>query len=219
LHTPFFKVKKKSPKIRRVQRRERSELELLSSYRKTLTKLGTEMPSHDLDNDFFWLFRLDGFLAQARRKFDEVNQKYFSDALLKPRIIFCNRATGGYYNKTRHTIGISLAMTIEHGEPEFFETLLHEIAHIAEQSHNARFYEILRKIGGTGRKAPATILLRAKRERFLAEHYRVQVRCPNCKKEGRYRTRRALRYACRDCCTKFAGGKFDERFRFEAILQ
>ena len=108
-------------------------------------------------------------------------------------------------------------MTIEHGEPEFFETLLHEIAHIAEQSHNARFYEILRKIGGTGRKAPATTLLRAKRERFLAEHYRVRVRCPNCKIEHLYRTRRALRYACRDCCTKFARGKFDERFRFVEI--
>jgi predicted SprT family Zn-dependent metalloprotease len=175
------------------------------------------MPSHDLDNDFFWLFRLDGFLAQARRKFDEVNRKFFSDSLVMPKIIFCNRATGGYYNKTRHTIGISLAMTIEHGEPEFFETLLHEIAHIAEQSHNARFYEILRRIGGTGRKAPATTLLRAKRERFLAEHYRVRVRCPNCKTEHRYRTRRALRYACRDCCNKFARGKFDERFRFEAL--
>ena len=175
------------------------------------------MPAQDLDNDFFWLFRLDGFLAQARRKFDEVNRKFFSDTLLKPKIIFCNRATGGYYNKTRHTIGISLAMTIEHGEAEFFETLLHEIAHIAEQSHNARFYEILQKIEGTGRKAPTTILLHAKRERFLAEHYRVRVRCPNCKIEHRYRTRRALRYACRDCCTKFAEGKFDERFRFVEV--
>ena len=188
-------------------------MELLAAYRRALAKHGELAPEFDLDNDFYWLFRLNGLLAQAYRTFEEINQRHFGDALLRPKIIFCNRSTGGFYNKTRHTIGISLAMTVEHGEPEFFETLLHEIAHIQVQSHSEKFYEVLRSIGGTGRKAPMTILLRAKRERFLATHYPVRVRCPHCQKEYRYRTRRALSYACRTCCDAFSRGKFDARFR------
>ena len=210
MHAPRKQVKKKSPR----RDRERSELDLLQSYRCTLSRLSITAPGFDLDNDFFWLFRLSGLLAQANRTFEEINRKHFQNLLPRPKIIFCNRATGGYYNKTRHTIGISLAMTIEHGDKEFFETLLHEIAHITVQSHSSRFYEVLRSIGGSGRKAPVTHLLKAKRERFLTEHYQVRVRCPECKTEYRYRTRRALRYACRPCCEKFAGGKFDARFKF-----
>ncbi len=192
-------------------------MELLESYRGALLKHGKLAPELDLNNDFYWLFRLNGLIALAYRTFEEINRKHFDGALLRPKIIFCNRSTGGYYHKTRHTIGISLAMTIEHGDPEFVETLLHEIAHIRAASHSAAFYELLRSIGGTGRKAPMTILLRAKRERFLTEHYPVRVRCPNCRKEYRYRTRRAFSYACRPCCEKFAKGKFDVRFKFEPL--
>lgn len=206
MHTPRKRVKKKSLK-------ERSELELLSSYHTALLKHGILSPELDLQNEFFWLFRLSEFLAQAYRTFDETNKRHFRNALPRPKIMFCSRSTGGYYNKTRHTIGISLAMTIEHGEREFFETLLHEIAHIQVQSHSPQFYELLRTIGGTGRKAPMTILLRAKRDRFLTEHYPVRVRCPNCRKEYRYRTRRALTYACRACCERLTNGKFDLRFK------
>jgi predicted SprT family Zn-dependent metalloprotease len=210
LLAPRKQVKKKSPSLKK----ERSELELLHSYRRALSKHGVNAPAFDLDNGFYWMFRLSGLIALAYHKFDEINHRHFSDRYARPRIIFCNRSTGGYYNKTRHTIGISIAMTIEHGEVEFFETLLHEIAHIIEQSHSARFYEVLKKIGGSGRKAPMTLLLRAKRDRFLAEHYSVRVRCPHCNKEYRYRTRRALRYACRPCCIKYSNGKYDARFRF-----
>jgi hypothetical protein len=209
LLAPRKQVKKKSLS----QKRDRSELELLHSYRRALAKCGVDAPSLDLDNEFYWMFRLSGLIAQAHQKFDEINRKHFSKTLPRPKIIFCNRSTGGYYNKTRHTIGISLAMTVELGDSEFFETLLHEIAHIAEQSHSPRFYQILTSIGGKGKKAPMTILLQAKRERFIAEHYSVHVRCPHCNSEYRYRTRRALRYACRSCCIQYGNGKYDARFR------
>lgn len=228
LLAPQKQVKKKSHRSPSFSRRgsiahgagggsERSELELLHAYRRALEKHGVDPTQFDLDNDFYWLFRLNELLAKAYRTFDEINRKHFSGLLIRPKIIFCNRATGGYYNKNRHTIGISLAMTVEHGELEFFETLLHEIAHISVLSHSPRFYQVLKRIGGSGKKAPMTVLLRAKRERFLAEHYSVRVRCPNCQKEYRYRTRRALRYACRTCCEKFAGGKFDARFKFQPV--
>jgi len=213
LQAPRKQVKKKSR--RRVD--ERSEIDLLHSYRSALQKYGCDLTEHDVDNEFYWYFRLSELLALAKKTFLEINARHFSGLLIEPRIIYCNRATGGYYNKARHTIGISLAMTVEHGEPEFMETLLHEIAHIVVQSHSPRFYTVLRNIGGSGKKAALTTLLKAKRERFLTEHYPVQVRCPNCKHEYRYRTRRALRYACRPCCEKFAKGKFDPRFKFVEI--
>lgn len=197
-------------------RRERSELELLHVYQRQLLRFGIEesQTAHlDLGNEFFWLFRLTELIAQAFGKFDELNSEYFGGRLYRPKIIFCNRSTGGYYNKTRHTIGISLAMTVEFGEPEFFETLLHEIAHILVASHSPKFYEVLRAIGGSGKKAPLTLLLRAKRERYTETHYPVVVYCPSCLRQSRYKTRRALRYACRACCNKYTGGKYDERFK------
>ncbi len=213
MHAPQKQGKKKYHRHTNGTPNERSAWELLKNYRRALSRYNIDAAELDLDNNFYWLFRLEALLAKAHRTFDEINASHFGGQLLRPRIIYCTRSTGGYYNKNRHTIGISLSMMIEHGEPEFFETLLHEIAHIQIASHSPKFYELLRAIGGSGRKAPMTILLRAKRERYLAEHYPVRVRCPNCRKEYRYRTRRALSYACRPCCQKFARGKFDARFR------
>ncbi len=178
-----------------------------------------QLANLDLENEFYWLFRLTGLIARGYQIFDAVNGKHFDSKLPRPKIVFCNRSSGGYYSRARHTIGISLAMTVELGDEEFFETLLHEIAHIVVHSHSPQFYAILSKIGGTGKKAPLTLLLAAKRKHFREKHYTVVVHCPNCAREHRYRTRRALRYACRTCCVKFAGGKYDERFRFIARAQ
>jgi predicted SprT family Zn-dependent metalloprotease len=197
-------------------RKERSELELLCAYRSKLLELGIEesqIEKFDLGNDFYWLFRLTALISLAYRTFEEVNRKYFEGRLERPNIIFCARSTGGYYNKGRHTIGISLPMTIEFGEPEFFETLLHEIAHIVVASHSPKFYNVLHAIGGSGKKAPLTLLLQAKRKLHAETHYPIVVRCPNCLRQSRYKTRRALHYACRRCCNKYAHGKYDERFK------
>jgi predicted SprT family Zn-dependent metalloprotease len=194
-----------------------TELELLAAYKRALARheVSPELiVSLDLDNDFFWLFRLSELIAKGYEKFDEINDRYFAAKYARPQILFCTRATGGYYHKGRHEIGISLAMTVECGEAEFMETLLHEIAHIAHMAHSPKFYELLTRIGGSGRKAPMTLLLAAKRVTYRERNYPVVVLCPNCKREHRYKTRRALKYACRPCCNKFAGGKFDARFKF-----
>jgi predicted SprT family Zn-dependent metalloprotease len=202
------------------RRKERSELELLRAYRTKLSELGIEqsqIEKFDLDNDFYWLFRLTDLISLAYRIFDDLNRKFFENQLERPKIIFCARSTGGYYNKGRHTIGISLPMTIEFGEPEFFETLLHEIAHIVVSSHSPKFYKVLHAIGGSGKKAPLTLLLQAKRKLHAEKHYPIVVHCPNCLRQSRYKTRRALRYACRICCNKYAGGKYDERFKLKTV--
>lgn len=209
LLAPRRKVKKKSTPA--------TELQLLATYKRALLRHSANaelIASLDLDNDFYWLFRLSGLIATAYAKFDEINERHLSGTYPRPVIRFCTRASGGYYHKGRHEIGISLAMTVECGEAEFMETLLHEIAHIVHLSHSAKFYELLARIGGSGRKAPMTQLLAAKRTTYLERNYPIIVCCPNCKKVHRYKTRRALKYACRPCCTKFAGGKYDPRFRF-----
>jgi ribosomal protein L37AE/L43A len=217
LQAPQKQGKKKSPVV---PARSRSEIELLRSYRERIIALGVhgeQLARLDLENEFYWLFRLSGLLAEAYRMFDKVNERHFASRLIRPKIIFCNRSSGGYYSRARHTIGISIAMTVEFGESEFFETLLHEIAHIVIQSHSVQFYALLTNLGGGGKKAPLTMLLAAKRARYREKHYPVIVVCPNCKHEHRYRTRRALRYACRPCCTKYAGGKYDARFKFITV--
>lgn len=209
---PHRKVKNKS-----LRQAGTTDLDLLRNYQKALVRHGaqaTEIASFDLDNSFYWLFRLSELIARGYERFDRLNLEQFSGKYTRPLIQFCSRSTGGYYHKGRHEIGISLSMTVEHGEKEFFETLLHEIAHIAYHAHSPKFYELLSKLGGSGRKAPMTLLLSAKRATYVERNYPVIVRCPNCLREHRYRTRRALRYACRPCCTKFAGGKFDSRFKF-----
>jgi predicted SprT family Zn-dependent metalloprotease len=194
-----------------------SELQLLANYRNSLERHGANeelISKLDLENDFFWLFRLSELIARAYAKFDEINARVFARKYPRPLIRFCSRATGGYYHKGRHEIGISLAMTVECGEAEFMETLLHEIAHIVHMAHSPKFYELLAKIGGSGRKAPMTLLLASKRATYLERNYPVIVACPNCRREHRYKTRRALKYACRPCCNKYAKGKFDARFLF-----
>ena len=168
----------------------------------------------DLGNTFYWLFELTGYLALADRTFEQVNATHFGGRFVRPRIKFCKRSTGGYYDKRKHEIGISLAMTVELGRTEFLETLLHELAHLVYQSHDRKFYELLSTLGGSGKKAPETLLLRMKREYTLATRYPIVTECPHCKRERRFRDRRGLRYACRSCCDAFAGGKFDPRFKF-----
>jgi len=198
-----------------------SEIDLFEKYLENLRKHNTPQEFfelHDLENKFFWLFKLSEYLALANRKFTEVNEKYFEGRLERPSILFCKRATGGYYNYLRKEIGISLAMTVEFGEREFQETLLHEIAHIVVRKHNDTFYQVLRSIGGLGHKAPMTVLLSAKRKNYMLKNYPILVGCPSCGMQRRYKTRRALRYACKKCCTRFAGGKFDERFKLQEIV-
>ena len=173
----------------------------------------------DLDNDFYWMFRLSELIALARARFDEVNRSFYDGALVLPDIFFCRRSTGGFYDRRKHQIGISLAMTLEFGELEFYETLLHEIAHFRIPNHSAKFYSELRRIGGSGRKAPLTLLLAHKRKIHVEKRYPVIVECPGCRRQQRYRTRRALQYACKACCTRHANGKFDSRFKFVEVLR
>ena len=215
-NSSLFRRTVPKPKIRPIQ----SELDILAKYREQLQRydaIDREIEALDLGNTFYWYFRLTSLILVAEATFDRLLGSHLPPNTPRPTIVFCNRSTGGYYNSRTHTIGISLAMTVEFGEPEFMETLLHEIAHIRYRAHDVKFYGFLRTLGGTGRKAPTTKLLRSKRETFRLKHYPVLVGCSGCGMQRRYKTRRGLNYACARCCRKYSNGKFDSRFRLQEI--
>lgn len=43
----------------------------------------------------------------------------------------------------------------------------------------------------------------------------IEARCPHCAKVYRFGRRTRTARACGDCCRRFAGGRFDERFRLK----
>lgn len=193
------------------------ELHHLRLYVRALRRHGVSedfIREKDFENEFYWYFELSRLMTLAYATFDEVNHTYFEGKLPTPLVTFCTRSTGGFYNKRKNHIGISMGMTAEHGEHEFMETLLHEIGHMKHSDHSPRFYALIRSIGATGKKAPMTKLLEHKRTNYVMSNYPVEVCCPSCGVRSRFKTKRALLYACRKCCDRFAGGKFDTRFKF-----
>lgn len=193
------------------------ELHHLRLYVRALRRHGASedfIREKDFENEFYWYFELSRLMTLAFATFEQVNEKHFQGKLPRPLITFCTRSTGGFYNKRKNHIGISMGMTLEHGEHEFMETLLHEIGHMKHSDHSANFYTLIRSIGASGKKAPMTRLLDHKRTNYVLTNYPVEVVCPSCGVRSRFKTRRALLYACRKCCDRFAGGKFDTRYKF-----
>src|ERR1051325_5785345 len=77
-------------------------MQLLAAYKRGLLRheVNPELfSSLDLDNHFFWLFRLTELIAKAHAKFDEINARVFAGKYPRPRIQYCTRATGGYYQR------------------------------------------------------------------------------------------------------------------------
>jgi predicted SprT family Zn-dependent metalloprotease len=211
----------KSLRTTKVRRKKRAvvpdELHHLRLYVRALRRHGVSedfIREKDLENEFYWYFELQRMITLAYAIFDRINDQHFAGALPKPLIAYCTRSTGGFYNKRDNHIGISMGMTVEHGEQEFIETVIHEIGHMKHSDHSPKFYALIRSLGASGKKAPMTRLLQNKRANFLNSNYPVEVECPSCKVKSRFKTRRALLYACKKCCDKFNAGKFDPRFKF-----
>jgi len=92
------------------------------------------------------------------------------------------------------------------------DTMLHEIAHALawlkygdKAGHDFRWVQIARAIGCIGERNARNKDIRNPKGRF-------QYLCAECGDEVRVHRRFKRRKACADCCTKYAHGKFDERF-------
>ena len=105
----------------------------------------------------------------------------------------------------------------EHGIPEIDRTLLHELAHLLAQSragrrrippHGAAWQQACEDLGIPGESRCHTLPFEIRRpaRRYL-------YKCPSCARDfPRVRKfRRSI--ACRACCQKHAGGRFDRRFQ------
>lgn len=87
------------------------------------------------------------------------------------------------------------------------DTVLHEMIHYylwhkqRPYGHTPEFYEIMERVG-------------AKRFNDVPKERPVKYlyACPSCQKKVPAK-RRMDRYACADCCEKYSGGKFSDRFR------
>jgi SprT protein len=130
------------------------------------------------------------------------------------------RSTAGMAYPGRAVIKLNPRLR-EFGEEEIDRTLRHELAHLLAQHRAGR-----RKIephGKEWRRACADLgmpnearchTLPLPRRTLERKHL---YRCPACKVEMRRvkPIRRAT--ACLKCCRKHAGGRYDERFRFQKI--
>ncbi len=103
---------------------------------------------------------------------------------------------------------------------ELARTFLHELAHLIAHArhprrriepHGPEWRRACRDLGLPGEKRCHTVPLAAPR-RLVRRHL---YHCPHCRREvARVRPFRH-REACLACCRNHAGGRYDDRFRFE----
>lgn len=131
------------------------------------------------------------------------------------------RSTAGtaYPSKTLITLNPRL---IEFGAEEIDRTLRHELAHLLAHHrvgrrriapHGAEWQQACRDLGLADEKRCHDLPLPRRKvtRRFV-------YRCPNCAVELR-RTRPFRRKsACLECCRRFHGGRYNDKFRFVKVI-
>lgn len=125
------------------------------------------------------------------------------------------RYRAGDYAPATRTIRLSLPYFRRYGADEARRILLHELCHWWLFAHGIRhredapvFQELLRLHGAPAKGRPMP------RSRPRRTHLYV---CPAC--GARYQYRRRVDYACGHCCRKWAGGRYDARFRLVAVRE
>lgn len=117
----------------------------------------------------------------------------------------------GVCKKNRKQITISKYLTFLNSEEEFRDTVLHEIAHAlaiergVHDGHGPQWRSIAREIGCVPRRCHNAEVVPG---RFVYN-------CGGCGKEARFHRRPKRTRACRDCCNKHNGGRYDTRFEFK----
>jgi SprT protein len=130
------------------------------------------------------------------------------------------RTAVGRAEPSRTLISLNPALQNFGGE-EIERTLRHELAHLLAQHrarrrcilpHGSEWRQACRDLGIADERACHKLPLAA---RELASRYLY--RCRNCQRDFSrvHRIRRAI--ACLACCRKFAGGRYDERFRLQLV--
>lgn len=119
----------------------------------------------------------------------------------------------GQCDQTRKRITISKGYASVNDEPEIRDTILHEIAHALtpdDKEHGKDWQSMCVVIGATPERYNYT---------GIAPKHKWVGHCPTEGCERRiYRHRRDYKIACRVCCYRYANSEFDEKYKFEWVI-
>jgi len=131
------------------------------------------------------------------------------------------RSTAGTAYPTKALITLNPRL-IPFGADEIDRTLRHELAHLLAHHragrrriapHGAEWQQACRDLGLTDEKRCHDLPLP---RRKIARPY--VYRCPNCAVELHRARPFRRKSACLECCRRFRGGQYDEKFRFVKVL-
>jgi predicted SprT family Zn-dependent metalloprotease len=124
---------------------------------------------------------------------------------------FGRKRTFGLCDYTNRILYLSAPLTARNEEAAVRDTLLHEIAHALagwRAGHGPEWQKVARRIGATPKRCFDTSSVS-----MPPAPYRLV--CASCgAAQPRWRKTRK-RWACRDCCTRYNGGRYSERFALE----
>ena len=108
------------------------------------------------------------------------------------------------------TITLSAPLTLLNSEVEVRDTLLHEIAHAIagpQAGHGPEWKKYAAALGARPQRCYDG-QVEAPQAHYVSA-------CPNCRKEYRRHRAPSGKVACSDCCRRWNGGRFLERFRLD----
>lgn len=116
------------------------------------------------------------------------------------------RAFGVCSYRTK-TIQLSKSLTLLNDEEHIKNTILHEIAHAKTEGHkhNRVWKSCFLSLGGSGTRCSNGEVVKGK---YVYE-------CPNCNKTASFFRKTTRVRACGECCNKYSGGRYDDKFKME----
>lgn len=142
-------------------------------------------------------------ISELYERFEMCNERHFGGTLPAAEISYSNRLLAAgicYPIEKRIKIGVRYHKLFAR---EVYDTLLHEMIHLINPTHDSHFCAIARRVG-----AP----LHARYHPDLRQEPRYLYRCPVC--EAEYPRRRRLREtSCGGC----SGRAYDSRFKLKLV--
>lgn len=117
----------------------------------------------------------------------------------------------GLCNYGEKKISLSSYLVALNPEKVVRDVILHEIAHALagyQAGHGRQWKEVVLRIGGNPSRCYG--------EEVMTPLLKYTATCPQCKKSIQRKIKRKI--SCGECCKKFSGGRFDERFLLEFEL-